>query len=84
MAIYRTRTHFDIDTSKYEHEYIINNYSKVFRYLHIETYVDILLKKPKHEKYFFSLDLIMKFGMKHVNTISLLNQLVDIFSSMLS
>jgi hypothetical protein len=37
MAIYRTRTHFDIDTSKYEHEYIINNYSKVFRYLHIET-----------------------------------------------
>ena len=39
MAIYRTRTHFDIDTSKYEHEYIINNYSKVFRYLHIETYV---------------------------------------------
>ncbi|CAF0733347.1 unnamed protein product [Adineta steineri] len=37
MAIYRTRTHFDIDTSKYEHEYIINNYFKVFRYLHIET-----------------------------------------------
>ncbi|CAF3329438.1 unnamed protein product [Rotaria sp. Silwood1] len=37
MAIYRTRTHFDIDTSRYEHEYIINNYSKVFRYLHIET-----------------------------------------------
>ncbi|CAF4437912.1 unnamed protein product, partial [Adineta steineri] len=23
MAIYRTRTHFDIDTSKYEHEYNI-------------------------------------------------------------
>lgn len=45
MAIYRTRTHFDIDTSKYEHEYIINNYSKVFRYLHIETYDKFHKKK---------------------------------------
>lgn len=37
MAIYRTRTHYDIETSRYEHEYIINNYSTVCKYLRIET-----------------------------------------------